>query len=138
MRAGGCEREGDAMTISKPIDPPSHAERLEEDAALAGVVAAESLRAGEVALVVLLGLLICPPLAILAAVVVIPLLAITLVLGLIGAVLAMPYLLFHHFRGHDRRHLPMLAHRLRHAGRAIVDLAPHRIVADARKAGAGR
>jgi hypothetical protein len=126
------------MTISKSIDPPSRAEQLEEDAALAGVVAAESLRGVEVAAVVLLGLLVCPPLAILAVVVVVPLLAIALAVGLIVGVLSVPYLLFHHFRGHDRRHLALGAHRLRQAGRAIVDLAPHRIVADARKADPGR
>ena len=81
----------------------------------------------------LLGLLVCPPLAILAFLVVAPLLVAALVLGLIAAVLATPYLLVHHFRGHERRHLPLLAHRLRRAGRALVDLTPHRIVADARK-----
>jgi hypothetical protein len=56
-----------------------------------------------------------------------------LVLGLIAAVLSTPYLLVHHFRGHRGGHLSLLAHRLRLAGRALVDLAPHRIVADARK-----
>jgi hypothetical protein len=147
MRADGSEREGGAMTIPEPISSPaaadalgapSRAERLGQDAALAGVAAAESLRAVEVAIVVLLGLLVCPPLAILAVVVVVPLLAIALVFGLITAALSVPYLLVHQFRGHDRRHLPLLAHRLRHAGRALTDLAPHRIVADARKGGSGR
>ena len=135
------------MTTPKPIrspggpdsyEPLSPAERLEEDAVLAGEVVAGGLRAVEVAAVVLLGLLICPPLAILAFVVVAPLLVAALVLGLIAAVLATPYLLVHHFRGHERRHLPLLAHRLRRAGRALVDLAPHRIVADARKVTARR
>jgi hypothetical protein len=126
------------MSISKPIDPPSRAEHLEEEAALAGVVAAESLRAVEVAVVVLLGLLVCPPLAILAVVVVVPLFVTALVLGLIVAVVSLPYLLVHHFRGHDGGHLSLLAHRLRRAARALVDLAPHRIVADLRKAGPGR
>jgi hypothetical protein len=110
-------------------------EKLENDAALAGVAAAESLRAVEVAAVVLLGLLVCPPLAILAVVVVVPLLVTALVLGLIVAVVSAPYLLVHHFRGHHRGHLPLLAHRLRHAARAVVDLAPHRIVADVRRGG---
>jgi hypothetical protein len=127
-------REGDAMTTPKPIDPPRRTEHLEEDAALAGVVAAESLRAVEVAAVVLLGLLVCPPLAILAVVIVVPLLVIALVLGLIVAVVTAPYLLVHHFRAPDRGHLALLAHRLRHAGRAFIDLAPHRVVADAQKA----
>jgi uncharacterized membrane protein len=126
------------MTTPKPLDSPSRAEQLEEDAALAGVAAAETLRAAEVAVVVLLGLLVCPPLAVLAVVVVVPLLAIALVLGLVVAVLSAPYLLVHHFRGGHRGHLSLLAHRLRHAGRALVDLAPHRIVADAHKEGAHR
>jgi hypothetical protein len=126
------------MTISKPLDPPSRAERLEEDAALAGVAAGESLRAVEVAAVVLLGLLVCPPLAILAVVVVVPVLAIGLVLGLVVAVISAPYLLVHHFRGEHRSHLPLLADRLRQAGRALAALAPHRIAADARRTGAHR
>jgi hypothetical protein len=121
------------MLTSKPIHEPSHVEQLEEDAALAGVVAGDALRAVEVAAVVVLGLLVCPPLAIVVVVVVVPLLAIALVVGLLGAVVMTPYLLVHHFRGHHRGHLPLLAHRLRHAGRALVDLAPHRIVADVRK-----
>jgi hypothetical protein len=116
----------------------SHAERLEEDAELAGVAAAGALRAVEVAAVVLLGLLVCPPLAILVVLVVVPILVTALVLGLLAAVLATPYLLVHHFRAHDGRHLSLLAHRLRHAGRALLDLAPHRIVADARRLGPGR
>jgi hypothetical protein len=101
-------------------------------------VAGEALRGVEVAAVVLLGLLVCPPLAILAVVVVVPLLVIALVLGLIVAVLSTPYLLVHHFRGHHGGHGSLLAHRLRRAGRALLDLLPHRIVADARKGGPDR
>jgi hypothetical protein len=119
-------------------DQLAPAEKLEEDAELAGVAAAGTLRAVEVAAVVLLGLLVCPPLAILVVLVVVPILVTALVLGLLAAVLSTPYLLVHHFRAHDRRHVSLLAHRLRHAGRALVDLAPHRIVADARKVDPGR
>jgi hypothetical protein len=135
------------MTTSKPIrspgapgayEPLSRTEKLEEEASLVGVVAADGLRAVEVAAVVLLGLLVCPPLAILVFVVVAPLLAIALVLGLLVAILSTPYLLVHHFRGGHGGHLRLLAHRLRHAARAIVDLAPHRIVADSRKVDPGR
>ncbi len=118
------------MTISKPI---TSAEELEEDVSLAGVVASEALSAVEVAIVVLLGLLVCPPLAILVFVVVIPLLAAALVLALLAAVVSTPYLLIHHFRGQPGGHAALVAHRLRHAGRALSDLAPHRIIADARK-----
>lgn len=126
------------MITPKPLDAPSRAEHVEEEAALAGVAAAESLRAAELAVVVLLALLVCPPLAILAVVVVVPVLAIALVVGLVVAVFSAPYLLVHHFRGGHRRHLPLLAQRLGRARRALVDLAPHRIVADAHKQGAHR
>ena len=114
-------------------EPPSRVEKLEEETSLAGVAAAESLRGVELAAVVALGLLVCPPLAILAVVVVVPALVTALVLALLVAVVSAPYLLVHHFRGHHGGHLPLLAHRLRHAGAAVRDLAPHRIVADARK-----
>ena len=123
------------MTTPKPISSP--AEKLEEDALLAGTAAAGALRGVEVAAVVLVGLLVCPPLAILVVIVVVPLLVIALVLGLLVAVISTPYLLVHHFRGHHD-HLSELAHRLRHAARALIDLLPHRIVADARKHDSGR
>ena len=113
-------------------------EKLEQDASLASVATGEALRAGEVALGVFVGLLVCPPLAILVVVVAVPLLVTALVLGLLAAVVTTPYLLVHHFRSHDGRHTSLLAHRLRAAGRALFDLAPHRIVADARKAASAR
>jgi len=123
------------MTTSKPFTSP--AEKLENEALLAGEVSAGALRGIEIAAVVLLGLLVCPPLAILAVLVVVPLAVIALVLGLLFAIISTPYLLVHHFRGHHD-HVSQLGHRLRHAGRALIDLAPHRIVADARKVDPGR
>ena len=104
----------------------STTEKLEHDAELAGVAAAGGLRAVEVGAVVLIGLLVCPPLAILAVVVVVPILVIGLVLALLAAVLATPYLVVQHFRGHHG-HVSVLKHRLGVAGRAVLDLAPHRI-----------
>jgi hypothetical protein len=133
-------RERDDMTTSKPITPPqatnayeslSRSEEIEE---VAGLAVAGGLRAVEVAAVVLLGLLVCPPLAILAVVVLLPLLVMALVFGLVVAVLSIPYLLVHHFRRGHRAHASLFEHRLRGAGRALLDLAPHRIVADAGKA----
>ena len=135
------------MTTPNPIrspgapdayEPRSATEKLEDDALLAGAAAAGGLRAIEVAAVVLIGLLVCPPLAILVVVVVVPLLVIALVLGLLVAVISTPYLLVHHFRGNHGTHLSLLSHRLRRAGRALIDLAPHRIVADAGKVDARR
>ena len=104
---------------------------VEEEAAATGLeVAARGI---EIVPIVLLGLLVCPPLAILAFLVVVPTLVLALVLGLLFAVLSTPYLLYHHFRGHQGGHFTLLAQRLRHAGRALFDVLPHRIVADARK-----
>ena len=122
-------RKGDDMTTPEPIrspgapdayEPLSRTEKLEEDASLAALAAAEGLRAVEVAAIVLIGLLVCPPLAILVVVVVVPLLLAALVLGLLAAVLTAPYLLFHHFRHPDGGHLPLLGHRLRRAARASL------------------
>jgi hypothetical protein len=135
------------MTTPKPIrpssapdayEPLSTVEKIEEDASLAGLAVAGALRGVEVGAVVLLGLLVCPPLAILVFVVVVPLLVTALVLGLLVAVVSTPYLLVHHFRGHHGGHAALLRHRLRRAGRALLDLLPHRIVADARKTDPGR
>jgi hypothetical protein len=119
-------------------EPSSPVEKLEKDALATGVAAAGALRAVEVAAIVLIGLLVCPPLAILVVVVVVPLLVIALVVALLAAVVTVPYLLFHHFRSPHGGHATLLAHRLRAAGRAVLDLAPHRIVADVRKLHSGR
>lgn len=123
------------MTTPKPItthapEPVSRAEEAEKVAALA---VDGGLGAVGLVPVVLLGLLVVPPLAILAVVVVLPLLVIALVVGLLVAVISVPYLLVHHFRAGHRGHASLFVHRLRGAGRAVLDLAPHRIVADVRK-----
>ena len=122
------------MTNSKLITP-SPAEKLEGDALLAGEAVAVTLRGIEIAALVLLGLLVCPPLAILVVLVVVPLLVLGLVLGLLAGVVSTPYLLVHHFRSPHRGHLSLLAHRLRRAAGALLDLLPHRVVADTRKLG---
>jgi hypothetical protein len=108
-------------------------ETLEEDALVAGEAAADTLNAVEIAAFVLLGLLVCPPLAILVVVVVVPLAAIALVVALVAAVLTVPYVIVQRLRGHHAGHASVAAHRLRVAGRALLDLAPHRIHAAARK-----
>ena len=126
------------MSASQHDERVSSVEKLEEDAVVVGYAAAGTIRFVEVAALVLIGLLVCPPLAILVAVVVLPLLVIGLALGLLAAVVTTPYLLYHHFRHPDAGHAALLGHRLRHAGRALFDLAPHRIVAGVRKHHAGR
>ena len=119
-------------------EPLSTAEKLDEDAALVGLVAAGGLRAVEVGAVVLIGLLICPPLAIATFVVVAPLLVFAVVLGLLAAVVSTPYLIVHRLRGHHGGHASLLVHRIRAAGGALFDLAPHRIAADVRRLHARR
>jgi hypothetical protein len=119
-------------TLNNPKQ--SHAEVAAEVAEATSI----GFRVVEVGFVVVIGLLVCPPLAILVVVVVVPLFVIALVLGLLAAILSVPYLLVEHFRGRDRGHLSLLVHRLGHAARSLVDLAPHRIVSDARKPSAGR
>ena len=140
-------RDRGAMTTSKPLTSPgasgahvstSRTEIFEEDASLVAVAAADTLRAVEVVGAVLVGLLVCPPLAILAFVFVVPFLVVALVVGLVVAILSTPYLLVHHFRGHHDGHLSLLASRIRDAARALIDLAPHRIVADVRNVGSSR
>ena len=135
------------MTTPKPIrspggpdanEPLSPAEKLEKDALVAGFAAAGALRAVDVAAVVLVGLLVCPPLAILVVLVAVPLVVTALVVALVVAVLTVPYLLVQHFRSPHGGHASLLAHRLRVAGRALFDLAPHRIDAAARKLHSGR
>lgn len=119
-----------ASDTSEPMSP---VERLEEDAALAGVVAAHTARAVEVAGVGLIGLFVCPPLAILVFLGVAPFLVVALAIGLFAAVLSTPYLLFHHFRAPERGHMSLLTQRYGRVTHAVIDLAPHRIVADARR-----
>jgi hypothetical protein len=113
-------------------ESPSTVEKLEQDALVPGYAAAGAVRGVEIAAIVLLGLLICPPLAILSVVVIVPLLAIALVVALLAAVVTVPYVIVQRVRGHHGGHGHLLAHRLRVAGRAVLDLAPHRIDAAAR------
>ena len=71
-------------------------------------------RAVEIALVVLLGLLVCPPLLILAVVVTAPLIAISAVVLAIVAAIAVPTALFRRVRAHHRAHgSTLFLHRLR-------------------------
>jgi hypothetical protein len=110
-----------------PSEPYSATERIEEAAADVGLAGALSLRAIEVGIVVLIGLLVCPPLFILVVVVVVPLVALTVLVSLIAAVLATPYLIVRHVRGHRAGHA-VLRHRLGRAFHALLDIAPHRLL----------
>ncbi len=115
-----------------PNEPYSATERVEEVASEIGLVGALTLRAVEVGALVLIGLLVCPPLFILVVVVVVPLVALAVLVSLIGAVLATPYLIVRHVRGHRGGHA-VLRHRLGRAFHALLDIAPHRLLAAIRR-----
>jgi hypothetical protein len=71
------------------------------------------LRIVEIAAVTLLGLLVCPPLLILATVVAVPLIAIALVVGAVVAAIAVPTALVRRVRRHHQMHgSTMFVHRL--------------------------
>jgi multidrug efflux pump subunit AcrB len=108
-------------------------EEIEDAASFIGLAAAWALRAVEVCVVVLLGLLVCPPLLILTFLVIAPLVAAAVVISLVAAVLATPYALVRHLRGHRVPHASVFARRLRHAAHAIVGLLPHHVAREARR-----
>ncbi len=120
------------MTISQQSPPPTVVEEIEEAATETGLAVAVALRAGEILVAVLIGLLVCPPVAILTFLVVVPLVALALVVSIVAAVLAAPYLLVRHLRGHEVPHAAVFARRARHAAHAILALLPHRIAREAR------
>ena len=115
-----------------PNEPYSATERVEEVASEVGLVGALTLRVVEVGTLVLIGLVVCPPLFILVVVVVVPLVALIVLVSLIAAVLAMPYLIVRHVHGHRAGHA-VLRHRLGRAFHALLDIAPHRLLAAIRR-----
>jgi hypothetical protein len=123
------------MSTSEPLhanEPYSATERVEDVATEIGLVGALTVRAVEVGTLVLIGLLVCPPLFILVVVVVVPLVALTVLVSLVAAVLATPYLIVRHVRGHHAGHA-VLRHRLGRAFHALLDIAPHRLLAAIRR-----
>jgi hypothetical protein len=123
------------MRTSEPLhpnEPYSATERVEEVATDIDLAGSLTLRAVEVGAIVLIGLLVAPPLLILVVVVVVPLVALTVLVSLVAAVLAVPYLIVRHIRGHRAGH-EVLRHRLARAFHALVDIAPHRLLAAIRR-----
>ena len=97
-------------TIHRPVTRASHDTIPEEVVEVAELAPGYALRAVEVGLAVFVGLLVCPPLAILAVVVGVPLLAMAIVV----AIVATPYLLVRRVREHHRTHgSSAVAHGLR-------------------------
>jgi hypothetical protein len=118
-------------------EPYSATERVEEVASEVGLAGALTIRAVEVAAWFLIALLVVPPLFILVVVVVVPLVALTVLVSLVAAVLATPYLIVRHVRGHRAGHA-VLRHRLGRAFHALLDIAPHRLLAAIRPSDSAR
>jgi hypothetical protein len=79
---------------------PTHLEVTAEVAELTG----GGLRIAEIALVILLGLLVCPPFLILAVMVAAPLIAMTALVVAVVAAIAVPTLLVRRVLAHHRAH----------------------------------
>ena len=79
----------------------THPSAVELSADLAEVTGG-GLRAAEIGVVILLGLLVCPPLLILAVVVAVPLIAISALVAAIFAAVAVPVMLVRRVRAHHR------------------------------------
>jgi hypothetical protein len=101
-----------AMNTTNDVRARHHAEIDAGEELIA--VTGGGLRIAEICLVVFLGLLVCPPLLILAVVVAAPLLAAALVIGAVVAAIAVPTWLVRKVRAHHREHgTTMFLHRLR-------------------------
>jgi hypothetical protein len=91
-----------------------HQHHLTEVGADVAEVTGGGLRVAEAALAAFIGLIVCPPLLILAIVVAVPMIAIAIVVGTVGSVFLAPILLVRHVRGHHRAHgSTLFLHRLR-------------------------
>ena len=58
--------------------------------------------------------------------------ALAVVVSVVAAVLAAPYLLVRHLGGHEVPHAAVFARRARHAWQAIAGLLPHHVAREAR------
>jgi hypothetical protein len=101
----------------------SSVERAEEELSWVGLVAAESLRAVEVATIGFATLLVCPPLLILAVIVLVPAVA----LAALVAVVAVPVLVVRHFHRHRAGRAHLRIHRLAALGRSRAGTATSRL-----------
>jgi hypothetical protein len=103
------------MNITEDVRPalPRHPTPLEVSAELTEVTGG-GLRIAEVGLVIFLGLLVCPPLLILAVVVAVPVVAASAVVAAVVAAIAVPTVLVRHVLAHHRAHgSTLFLHRVR-------------------------
>jgi hypothetical protein len=98
---------------SHPSSAHLHAPPVEVSAELIEATGG-GLRIAEVGVVALLGLLVCPPLLILAVVVAVPVIAVSAVVAAAVAAIAVPTVLVRHVLAHHRAHgSTLFLHRLR-------------------------
>jgi hypothetical protein len=102
-------------------------EHVEEELSWAGLAVAYALRAGEVALIVLLALLVSPPLMVATVVVVVPLIALAVVTAAIAAVVALPVLVVRRLHRHRTPDAHAVVHRLAKLGRDDSAIAASRV-----------
>jgi hypothetical protein len=101
------------------VTEPTSLERSEEALTWAGLAAAETLRAAELAAIALAALLVCPPLLILLVIVVVPSAALA---GLV-ALVALPVLVVRHFHRHRAGRAHLHVRRLAELGHARAGTA---------------
>ena len=103
------------MNITQDIRPPhtGHPTHLVVTAEVVEVTGG-GLRIAEIGVVIFLGLLVCPPLLILAVVVAAPLIAMTALVAAAVAAIAVPTVLVRRVLAHHRAHgSTLFLHRLR-------------------------
>jgi len=90
----------------------THPSTVEEGADLVEATGV-GLRIVEIGLVTLIGLLVCPPLLILAVVVAVPTVAVFALVAAVAGAIAVPVVLVRHVRAHHREHgATLFVHRL--------------------------
>jgi NhaP-type Na+/H+ and K+/H+ antiporter len=103
------------MNITEDVRHPhtGHPTPIEVSADIVEVTGG-GLRIAEIALVIFIGLLVCPPLLILAVVVAVPVIAVGAVVAAVAGAIAVPTLLVRRVRAHHREHgSTMFLHRVR-------------------------
>ena len=98
-------------------------ERAEDELSWAGLAIAETIRAAELVVIAIGALLVCPPLLILAVVVLVPAIAIAVVVGALTAMIALPVYVVRHLHRHRVGTAHERVHRLAQMGRKDSSLA---------------
>jgi hypothetical protein len=102
-------------------------EHAEEELSWAGLAVGETIRAVELAVLAIGALLICPPLAILAVVVIVPAIAVAVVVGAVASVIALPVFAVRHLHRHRSADPHAHVRRLARLGRDDAAAAGSRL-----------